>query len=81
VAVAGGPVPDEGEYAATLIRKAKAVLSGRVAFVAHFTGVADMRDVGEMHVSREGYCGLADVGRGVTNVAVVVPQSRAVGAR
>jgi flavin-dependent dehydrogenase len=52
-----------------------------VAFVAHFTGVADMRDVGEMHVSREGYCGLADVGHGVTNVAVVVPQARAGGAR
>jgi flavin-dependent dehydrogenase len=26
-----------------------------------------------MHVERDGYCGLADVGGGVTNVAVVIP--------
>jgi flavin-dependent dehydrogenase len=33
-----------------------------------------------MHVERDGYLGLADVGGGVTNVAVVVPTSRARGA-
>jgi flavin-dependent dehydrogenase len=53
----------------------------RVAFVSHYAGVLGMGDCGEMHVSRDGYCGLADVGGGVTNVAVVVPQSRAGDAR
>ncbi len=48
----------------------------RVAFVTHFTGI-DMGDSGEMHVERDGYLGLADVGGGMTNVAVVVPRSRA----
>jgi menaquinone-9 beta-reductase len=45
----------------------------RVAFVTHYRGVADMGTVGEMHVERDGYVGLADVGGGETNVAVVVP--------
>lgn len=45
----------------------------RFAFVAHFTGVDGIGDQGEMHVSDEGYVGLADVGLGVTNVALVVP--------
>jgi geranylgeranyl reductase family protein len=49
----------------------------RVAFVSHYRGVAGMRDCGEMHVSRHGYCGLADVGGGVTNVAIVVPHAQA----
>jgi flavin-dependent dehydrogenase len=31
-----------------------------------------MTDVGEIHVGRGGYAGLADVGGGVTNVAIVV---------
>jgi flavin-dependent dehydrogenase len=53
----------------------------RVAFVSHFRGVADIGDCGEMHVSRDGYCGLADVGGGITNVALVVPQSRTMLAR
>jgi len=48
----------------------------RVAFVTHFAGI-DMGDSGEMHVERDGYLGLADVGGGMTNVAVVVPRSRA----
>jgi flavin-dependent dehydrogenase len=49
----------------------------RIAFVAHYDGVAGIGDHGEMHVERDGYCGLADVGGGVTNVAVVVPASQA----
>jgi flavin-dependent dehydrogenase len=48
----------------------------RVAFVTHFAGI-DMGDSGEMHVEHDGYLGLADVGGGMTNVAVVVPRSRA----
>lgn len=53
----------------------------RIAFVTHFRGVRGISDCGEMHVRRTGYCGLADVGGGVTNVAVVVPQSVAQQAR
>ena len=49
----------------------------RLALVTHYRGIAGMSDVGEMHVEREGYAGLADVGDGVTNVAVVVPASEA----
>ena len=48
----------------------------RIAFVTHFAGI-DMGDSGEMHVERDGYLGLADVGGGLTNVAVVVPRTRA----
>ena len=49
----------------------------RLAFVTHFAGVDGMGDNGEMHVERDGYLGLADVGGGMTNVAVVVPRSGA----
>jgi flavin-dependent dehydrogenase len=49
----------------------------RVAFVTHFAGVDGVGDSGEMHVEHDGYIGLADVGGGMTNVAVVVPRSRA----
>ena len=49
----------------------------RIALVTHFSGVEGIRDFGEMHVDRDGYCGLANVGGGLTNVAVVVPASRA----
>ena len=52
----------------------------RLALVTHFVGVDGLGDVGEMHVEHDGYVGLADVGGGVTNVAVVVPASRARGA-
>jgi flavin-dependent dehydrogenase len=54
----------------------------RVAFVTHYRGVADIGTTGEMHVERDGYIGLADVGSGHTTVALVVParQSRGVGA-
>ncbi len=48
----------------------------RVALVTHAHGVAGMSDVGEMHVGPEGYVGLAPIGRGLTNVAVVVDRHR-----
>jgi len=44
----------------------------RHAFVSHATGVADVGNVGEMHVGRRGYVGLAKVGKDLTNVAVVL---------
>jgi flavin-dependent dehydrogenase len=49
----------------------------RIALVTHYRGVHGMHDRGEMHVHRDGYVGLADVGGGSTNVAVVIPQARA----
>lgn len=49
----------------------------RVALVAHYRGVRQVGSLGEMHVTKSGYVGLADVGDGVTNVALVVPASRA----
>ena len=48
----------------------------RLALVAHWRGIADVGSCGEMHVTRCGYVGLADVGGGETNVALVVPASR-----
>lgn len=45
----------------------------RLAFVAHYRHVRDMSSLGEMHVGTSGYLGLADVGDGITNVALVVP--------
>lgn len=43
----------------------------RVALVTRARGVAGMGSVGEMHVTRGGYVGLAPVGKGLTNVSVV----------
>ena len=45
----------------------------RIAFVTHYRGVRDIGERGEMHVEREGYLGIANVGGGETNVALVVP--------
>ncbi len=45
----------------------------RIALVAHFANVQHVGSLGEMHVFSDGYVGLADVGNGVTNVALVVP--------
>ncbi|MBI2797035.1 MAG: NAD(P)/FAD-dependent oxidoreductase [Gemmatimonadetes bacterium] len=47
----------------------------RLALVTHFRGVHGMGNCGEMHVGHHGYCGLASVGGGETNVAVVVPHA------
>jgi flavin-dependent dehydrogenase len=49
----------------------------RIALVAHYSGVDGVSDFGEMHVGRDGYCGVANVGNDLTNVAVVVPVSLA----
>ncbi len=49
----------------------------RVALVAHYRNVQGIGTLGEMHVTREGYVGLAAVGDGLTNVALVVPKSQA----
>ncbi|HUF25638.1 MAG TPA: FAD-dependent monooxygenase [Gemmatimonadaceae bacterium] len=49
----------------------------RLAFVTHYRGVGEIGANGEMHVGRDGYLGLADVGGGETNVALVVPAARA----
>lgn len=48
----------------------------RIALVSHYRGIEGMKDVGEIHLDARGYCGLANVGNGVTNAAVVVPASR-----
>jgi geranylgeranyl reductase family protein len=50
----------------------------RVALVAHASGIAGMTDVGEMHVRDGAYAGLAPLGGGVTNVALVVDLDRGV---
>jgi flavin-dependent dehydrogenase len=49
----------------------------RVALVAHYANVRDMSTLGEMHVTRNGYVGLAQVNGGLTNVAMVLPARRA----
>jgi geranylgeranyl reductase family protein len=48
----------------------------RFALVTHYTGVAGIDEYGEMFIEREGYCGMVDVGNGVSNVAIVIPVSR-----
>jgi flavin-dependent dehydrogenase len=53
----------------------------RVALVAHVTGVADLGESAEMHVSAEGYVGLNLVGDDLANAALVVPADAASGAR
>jgi flavin-dependent dehydrogenase len=45
----------------------------RYALVTHYRDVGDIGPCGEMHVERGGYVGIADVGAGVTTVALVVP--------
>jgi menaquinone-9 beta-reductase len=49
----------------------------RLALVTHYAGVAEIGDHGEMHVERDGFVGIADVGNGITTVALVVPATRA----
>jgi flavin-dependent dehydrogenase len=48
----------------------------RLALVTHYSNVDDVGEHGEMHVERDGYVGIADVGNGLTTVALVVPASR-----
>lgn len=49
----------------------------RLALVTHYRGVGRIGDQAEMHVERDGYVGIADVGNGITTVSLVVPASRA----
>ncbi len=49
----------------------------RIGLISHYRGIEGMRGMGEMHVEREGYLGLAEVGHGVTNVGIVIPATRA----
>lgn len=49
----------------------------RISLVAHYRGVGEVTDYGEMHVERDGFVGIADVGSGVTTVAAVFPRRRA----
>ncbi|MEP6491457.1 MAG: NAD(P)/FAD-dependent oxidoreductase [bacterium] len=48
----------------------------RLALVTHYANVREVGEHGEMHVERDGYVGIADVGGGLTTVALVVPASR-----
>lgn len=49
----------------------------RLALVTHYANVGEVGEHGEMHVERDGYVGIADVGNGLTTVALVVPAKRA----
>lgn len=49
----------------------------RYALVTHYRDVGDIGRCGEMHVERGGYVGIADVGGGLTTVALVVPRRQA----
>jgi geranylgeranyl reductase family protein len=49
----------------------------RLALVTHYENVAGIGDLAEMHVERDGFVGIADVGHGLTTVALVVPARRA----
>ncbi|HYD53372.1 MAG TPA: FAD-dependent oxidoreductase, partial [Gemmatimonadaceae bacterium] len=53
----------------------------RLGLTAHYRGVADVGEVGEMHVERDGFVGIADVGSGLANVSLVVPAGRGRDAR
>lgn len=48
----------------------------RIALVSHYRGISGMGDAGEIHLEARGYSGMASVGGGLTNVAIVVPISR-----
>jgi geranylgeranyl reductase family protein len=49
----------------------------RLALVSHYEGVAGIGELAEMHVEPDGFVGIADVGHGLTTVAMVVPAQRA----
>ena len=53
----------------------------RIAFVAHVAGVERLSTTTELHVARDGYVGINDVGGGIANVALVVPAAAAPEAR
>jgi menaquinone-9 beta-reductase len=49
----------------------------RLALVTHFRNVGGISDIAEMHVERDGFVGIGDVGHGMTTVALVVPAAQA----
>jgi flavin-dependent dehydrogenase len=49
----------------------------RLALVTHYLGVHGIGELAEMHVEPDGFVGIADVGHGLTTVALVVPADRA----
>ena len=51
--------------------------SRRMAFVAHVAGVADMGTSAELHFRDNAYIGLNPIGHDQTNVALLVPSTRA----
>ncbi len=65
----------------TVARRLKLAATGlwprRLALVSHYENVKGIGELAEMHVTREGFVGIADVGNGATTVALVVPSSRA----
>jgi menaquinone-9 beta-reductase len=63
------------------IGRARYGVPRRIGFVAHFDDVDGMARSAELFVGREGYVGLNPIGGGRTNVALVVPSSRAAHAR
>jgi menaquinone-9 beta-reductase len=44
----------------------------RFGLVAHMTGIDGLGEFGEMHVGATGYCGVAPLGHGVANLAMVL---------
>jgi menaquinone-9 beta-reductase len=49
----------------------------RIAVIGHYRDARDVGEYGEMHIERDGFVGIADVGNGVTTVAAVFPRERA----
>ena len=70
-----------GSLVSRRIGRRISALPRRVAFVAHLSGVSGMGPTAEMHVGDDGYVGLNRIGADLYNVALVVPQRRAAGAR
>jgi flavin-dependent dehydrogenase len=70
-----------GSLVARRLGTRHSALPRRVAFVAHLSGVSGMGRTAEMHVGDAGYVGLNRIGADLYNVALVVPQGRAVAAR
>ena len=48
----------------------------RIALVAHIGGIEELGPHGEMHVGSGGYCGVAPLGGGIANVAMVLRDAR-----
>jgi flavin-dependent dehydrogenase len=49
----------------------------RLSLVTHYEGVRGIGELAEMHVERDGFVGIGDVGHGQTTVALVVPADQA----